>query len=539
MPINTSLLVAAPVLQDVLVDTAGQPMAAGTVTCYQDTSRTTLKDWFYQTGSPGSYEYIALPNPLTLSAAGTICDDNGVDTLPFFYPYDEEDFTIEQAYYIVIENYAQTNQITRANFPFMGNSSQSVNPGLSQDNYIANNVFWRNGGNINLSSETNLVVCPSQHDGFRMPDIRFIKNNTLATEALIFQKFPLSDTPTLINDPTPEYYADHTCTVAGSSETFKYYQFPISYHVNTLNGQNCTITIQARNLGSSESAASTMRLYILQDLGTGVVSPDPILISSISPGPSWQKYEISITLPGTLGLTLSSAADDALYLLVGMPLNSICQLNFTKPSLYLLANTSPTNSFQTYDQIDPIINGARTGDVRFSLNAFAPFGWVTANDGTIGSATSSATTRANIDTWPLYNLIWSSVSDTYAPVSGGRGVSAYADFAANKAMALTKALRRVLGGAGSAGSGLTARALGETLGVESFVMATDQMPAHTHSTALFFVNINEGLGSSTSVVIPLESVNPVVPEKVTTSAGGSTAISIMQPSVFYNIFFKL
>ncbi len=41
MPINTTLLVDSPVLQDYLVDKdTGAPMANGVVTLYQDNSRT-------------------------------------------------------------------------------------------------------------------------------------------------------------------------------------------------------------------------------------------------------------------------------------------------------------------------------------------------------------------------------------------------------------------------------------------------------------------------------------------------------------------
>ena len=35
-------------LQDFLIDKTGVPMAGGTVTLYQDNSRTTLKNWYYQ-----------------------------------------------------------------------------------------------------------------------------------------------------------------------------------------------------------------------------------------------------------------------------------------------------------------------------------------------------------------------------------------------------------------------------------------------------------------------------------------------------------
>ncbi len=116
MPIDTALLIAAPILQDYLVDKTGIPMAGGTITCYHDNSRTTLKNWYYQSGTPGNYTYIPLDNPLTLSAAGTIQDTNGVDTIPFFYPYSETNSNILDPYYITIVNFFKTNVITRANF---------------------------------------------------------------------------------------------------------------------------------------------------------------------------------------------------------------------------------------------------------------------------------------------------------------------------------------------------------------------------------------------------------------------------------------
>jgi len=78
----------------------------------------------------------------------------------------------------------------------------------------------------------------------------------------------------------------------------------------------------------------------------------------------------------------------------------------------------------------------------------APTGWVLMNDGSIGSATSGATTRANADTSALYTILWTNIVDQWAPVAGGRGGSAAADFAANKALTLPKTLGRALAGYG-------------------------------------------------------------------------------------------
>ena len=97
------------------------------------------------------------------------------------------------------------------------------------------------------------------------------------------------------------------------------------------------------------------------------------------------------------------------------------------------------------------VTGFTTGDGKFTMNPAPQAGWVSANDGTIGDATSGATTRANADTINLYSMIWNNVADQWAPVVGGRGLTALADFNAHKPIALTKQLGRalIIAGAGT------------------------------------------------------------------------------------------
>lgn len=122
----------------------------------------------------------------------------------------------------------------------------------------------------------------------------------------------------------------------------------------------------------------------------------------------------------------------------------------------------------------------RTGDVILTFRPTAEAGWIVANDGTIGNAGSGATTRAHADTEALFEMLWNSVGDAYAPVSGGRGASAAADFAAGKTIQLTRMLGRAIAVAGS-GSGLTARSLGQYLGTEAHQLTANEMPAHNHT----------------------------------------------------------
>lgn len=484
MPINISLLVAAPMLQDFIIDKTGIPMANGTITCYQDTSRTTLKNWYYQSGTPGNYTYITLPNPLTLSAAGTICDVNGVDTIPFFYPFSELDDTVLQPYYITIVNQTQTNQITRSNFPFIIPEQPIIAENFEFKNLIVNGGFWRNLqpnyanqspvsialNTLAVSSSVNAIVCPSQHDGFRQSDIRFIKNNTSGTDSLTFTPFTPSNS-LIISNPqtlTPEYYISHNCSAAGSGETQKCYQFPIALHINNLANFPYTVSIQAQNAGGTSPGQNVINLYLYQDAGTGATSAAPILIANtpLTLTPDWQTYVLTDLFPSSVGVNVSLTEDDAFYLQVSLPFNTSCTINFTKPSIYLSTEALPLNDYQTYDEINAIISSPRTGDVRTSANQFYSFGWLPMNDGLIGLSnpgTSTLYNRANSDTWQLFSLLWNMgksydsgsnsnpLFQIYTNTAGtiaaaNYGASAYADFTASspsKALALPFAMGQV------------------------------------------------------------------------------------------------
>jgi hypothetical protein len=543
MAINTELLIAAPMLQDYFVDkTTGTPLAAGIVTCYQDNSRTTLKNWYYQTGSPGSYTYTQLPNPLTLSAVGTISDANGVDTIPFFYPYDENDDSTVQTYYITVDSSTGTRQFTRQNFPFV--SQEAVNNNVpTLDNVITNNVFYHNIGSLNLTNVTNTVLAPSQHDGYmasNLNDIRFVKSVNGATDTVTFTSFGLNNDP-LVDDITPEYYLNLQCSATQAGETRKSVLIPISFHIKTLESVNATVTIQGQNVAGSTSSTITLNIY--QFTGTGALSPSvTTVVDTIQLTNSWQKYSKNFTFPSSQGLTLSSAGDDAFFLEIGYPLSSTFDINIAKPSIYL-SDEVPTNDFDTYDEIDTVINSPRTGDIRTSLNSFQPFGWILMNDGTVGNASSGAT-RANIDTWNLFSLLWNSVGATYAPLftSAGApvayGADAITDWNANRRISVTKQLGRAIASLGiSSSGGSTTWVLGQTAGEQLHTQSVAEMPAHSHTGS--FIRGGDG-GGGTDQEVRTGSLPGTLNVNVTmTSNGGGDPFNITQPTTFYNMFMKL
>lgn len=200
----------------------------------------------------------------------------------------------------------------------------------------------------------------------------------------------------------------------------------------------------------------------------------------------------------------------------------------------------------------------RTGDYVLSIDDDARSGWVLCDDGTIGPASSGATTRANADCEALYLLMWAKISNTHAPVTGGRGVSAAADWAAGKTMALTKMLGRALIVAG-AGSGLTSRAVGQTLGAETHQLTTAQLASHTHTGTTNsdgahthpYSGSQDNNGAATAGSSTGFTYNKGLTSRTTSSggahthgfatesAGGGEAHNNMQPSVCVNVYLKL
>lgn len=183
-----------------------------------------------------------------------------------------------------------------------------------------------------------------------------------------------------------------------------------------------------------------------------------------------------------------------------------------------------------WELLNPVASSFTTGDVKTTLKSVADAGWVIMNDGTIGDASSGATTRANADAQALFTLLWTNVSNTNCPVSGGRGASAAADFAAHKTIALPKMLGRAMAAAGT-GAGLTARNLGDTAGEETHTLTVSEIPSHSHTYSQLSSAVSGSFfwGSG-----PLDTG-----AENTSSVGGGAAHNNLQPTSFLNFMIKL
>lgn len=467
----------ALILQDYFVDKdSGLPLSGGVVTFYADNNRTLLKNVYYQMGAPGSYTYTALPNPLTLSAVGTISDGNGHDVIPYFFPYDEAQLPniVQQAYYITVVNSIGANQFVRQFFGLNpgGATPLPPEPQSVPQNLLINNGFWRAftvNSPINTSRNLNTVIAPGAHEGFNIDltlgnsDIRFIKDSNSITVSN-------TDNVTIVpvniqggsftgpNDINPEYAFQFTSTNANTSgETTKALQFPVGLHVNNYASESATISFWAKSI----TGLNIIQPIIVQSLGTGAATTS-FPLQQIQITGQWAYYTLSnFTFPATTG-SLSQAGDDAFFLRFNMPLNTgtvTTTIQLNKPSIFF-GNTAGLNELMSYDTVNSLTNSPRTGDNRTSVNSFYSYGWVPANDGTIGNASSNATCRANTDVWQLFNLLWNyshpydsgfsanSICQMYnsAGVPINYGVSAYADFIANNALGLTETFGAVIAG---------------------------------------------------------------------------------------------
>lgn len=205
----------------------------------------------------------------------------------------------------------------------------------------------------------------------------------------------------------------------------------------------------------------------------------------------------------------------------------------------------------------------------FQTGAFLQFygtntltGWVRCNGRTIGSATSGANERANADAQALFQYLWG--ADANLAVSGGRGASAAADWAANKQLTLPDCRGRVVASLDDMGNSASGRltagffasptTLGASGGSQSQTLTTANLPPYTPSGTVSTVsNQNNNavlqypaVGSGTvgvggsytggSFQQPLTMVSTFTGNP---QGGTNSAFNILQPTILATTFIKL
>lgn len=173
------------------------------------------------------------------------------------------------------------------------------------------------------------------------------------------------------------------------------------------------------------------------------------------------------------------------------------------------ATTSGGTQLWYYEEIpnpDPVEAAAdtvddsellQTGEVTWRPVGGVVSGRVRCNGRTIGNAASGATERANADTSDLFTYLWNGLADGQAAVSGGRGASAAADYAANKTIALPDLRFATIKGVADMGNtAVTVNAAvvavhgdsltaGSSVGAQIHALTSAQNGAHTHGAGTY------------------------------------------------------
>lgn len=512
----------APIPKWYFADNFGRPLGAGKMYTYSNINKVQQKPVYQDSNGT-----IPWTNPILFNANG----EQG----PFYWSVD--DINTDETYYIEVYDKDDVLQFTIEDYPrFGGGGGGGGTTFVNVKNLISNNIFLNNIGSLTPTVSTDAVIAPGAHFGFNpsMTDLRFLKTSAVnGTDILEFVNFNLGDDP-FTDDTTPTQYLRYTCSAAGS-DSVKCVQIPVTSSVSNLDNQQVTFTMWAK---CGPSGANTLELFLYQFFGNGSASPsNPVALITFNLTTDWARYTHTFSIPSVGGKTLGLCGDDGLFLRIGFPLSAAAEISLAKPSLYI-GSHDPGKDFATNDQVISEIEWLRTGDIRVSVNNFSPYGWVEMNDGTIGSASSGATTRANIDTFPLYKTLYINVTDTFAPVSGGRTGDPEADFAANKTIGLTKTLGRSLASVHAPSTGGTNWGMGQFTGSETHTLTLSEMPTHNHPSSVFPVNqLQAANGAGFTFFAP---GSPVVNAPIAINPqGGNQPFSIMQPTVHYRIFIKL
>ncbi len=130
----------------------GAPLSGGQVQAWKDSDRIVPKPLYQKvttgtdpvTGDP-VYEYVELPNPLTLSAVGTFQDANGNNIAVYYFPFEgtptNSTGTVE-LYYMAVFNSLGVQQFVREGWPnFNGAGSSTGGGGDGDANMLSNPQF--------------------------------------------------------------------------------------------------------------------------------------------------------------------------------------------------------------------------------------------------------------------------------------------------------------------------------------------------------------------------------------------------------------
>lgn len=348
-------MVTSNSFQDAIIDKdTGLPLAGGVVTFYRDSQRSLLKTVWIQTGSPDHYTFQPVPNPLILSAAGTP-EYLNQDFVPFFYPWDENDDTAPDPYYITVDNSQGERQFTRQRFPWVPvDNSEDV---IQQDiiNFIPNGQFAAHTNLVNNAIPNDptdlLIVAPGGAVGWY-----YQKNNpSTSTDLLSFNYLGTTSTETETLTGSPRYAVVISCINPSSDDTFKEFRMRFSNVNHFANESTYTVSLSAQNLSTGTIPVG---FHIYKFFGTGGNPSDPVSSIPITVDFGNLKFStesIQFQFGSNQGYNIGTNNDDYVELVFSFPATDTFSVQMT--NFLLTPGAITINDYPQRPDNDVFANG--------------------------------------------------------------------------------------------------------------------------------------------------------------------------------------
>lgn len=527
------------------LDAQGAPAAGGFLYSYSAIDQSTPK--FIFSDPAGMYPY---PDPIVL-------DSTGGTPVPMYF--DVSNTPTDPLYYIVVTDAAGNIIFDDTNFPNSGGGGVTpITSNVDIENNLVNGQFLF----IDAVSEAESLVSPvpvgvthmaqgsgffKNTDGQYVPFITagyesgwsFLKAGGVgATDAIQFVPVTTAAiAPPLAPTANATRYFQFTVSATGTGYTTAALQNIIP---NVGLFQNETLTVSFDTQGTS---AALSEFIIIQHFGTSATGPTPssdisTAVAFTYSGTTWARQILTITLPNIMSKVKGTNQDDCLIIQWSMPLNvlgtfQLANLQVQRGTFGVAPYIEQTYAQDQYKVLMDILSYGnllfRTGDLRHSTNENPIPGWILLNNDaeTLGSALSGAGFAGN-QYKNLYLLWWDSFFPSQCIVTGGRGVSALADFNANKSMTICQDLiTTVIATAGNLINFATFE------GERTVTLDATQLGNHVHGIRAI---TGANAGSSGSITT-LDGVGAVL-ENTEPSPGGLPHNN-MQPTIYLFLFVKL
>ncbi len=316
-------------------------LANGTLEFYRDTSRNTPKAVYQLTTSGGEYVYTALPNPVTLNAAGTAQNAGGDNVAIYSYPYITDpatgDLTLD-LYYIVCKDSSGTVQWTREAVPSLTSGNDPAGDSTGNNNELSNPQFSRY---FLINDATTLTVSSTDQVFPIAPDWDLVASGT--------GTITVTRTPVAGNNAIPTYPSFYLTITPSATVTNPYLRQRLNKNSGLWSGTFLSGFVVAKV--SAGANALTMKY---QD-SAGTLSDVTIFDAALTT--SWSSYGGSVELDDSSN---TQSGDDAYVdIIIELPLDNTTDIT----SLQVLSTDSElTGDVQAYDKRSANRDQALMGD---------------------------------------------------------------------------------------------------------------------------------------------------------------------------------